>query len=529
MITASMAQKQTGHSKMTQDAQKLLKIQNIVNQMIANKESPDYIDNFLKVHGETPESMNGINTYGAEKVAKVREAVSNTKLSDWEKAKTLLRGFGEGIKDAVDLTASMGEEWLKDASAGLYGDAIGSESYNDLKQRVKQKAEDAGISWLESGTRGLVGLHGTLVSPIFRAAKLIPGVKNSIMASAGVGNALYSGIKSASRGDSAKDIAINTAGSGLTGAAAAGTALLAQKLLRNVTGAASGVNSSMQSDIADAGARKSTAFKAGRKMTDSQAMETVKNKVTEIKNKAVDELTKGKSALGSTPIDKKGLYNDYKDYYATKPTTGKGGKVWLGSDQEKQVFDQAEKYINRFDKIKNPTVNDIDRLRRNINTIDTPTNEALAARSELYNITKRAADAVTNGQYSKVLKPFEGVANSLDEFAKLDRGNPNVSKEFTSLLRNMKTDYGNDTIKKVLGQDVYDMLLGKATAPLFSRRSTAVTSLTGLAGLPLGHYWVPLVTAFGSSPRVVSGVNYVAGRVPSGSLEEVLRPLVKLW
>lgn len=523
MTTASM------DSKMTNDPQKLIKIQEAVKQMIANNESPDYIDNFLQIQGETPESMNAINTYGAERVAKAREAASNAKLSDLEKAETRMQGLGEGIKETGEMLKSMGQEWLKDASAGLYGNAIGSESYNDLKQKVKQRAKDEGISWLESGTRGLVGLHGMMASPLFRAAKLIPGVRNSIMASAGLGNALYSGVQSASRGDSAKDVAINAAGSGLTGAAAAGTLLLGQKALRDITGAASGVNASMQSDIADAGARKSTAFKAGRKMTDKQAMDTVQEKVSEVKNKAINELTKGKSALGSTPVDKKGLHSDYQNYYATKPAAGKDGKVWLGSDQEKRVFDQAENYINKFDKIKNPTVADVDRLRRNINAIDAPTNEALAARSELYNITKRAADTATNGQYSQVLKPFEGVANSLDEFAKLNRGNPNASKQFTSLLRNMKTDYGSDTIKKVLGQDVYDMLLGKATAPWFSRRSGAVTTLTGLAGIPLGQWWVPAVAAAGSSPRIVSGANYMSGSIPAGTLEEVLRPLSKLW
>lgn len=508
---------------MIKDAQELSKIQNIVNQMIANNESPDYIDNFLQMQGETPEGIRALNEIGPERLAEIRaNAEKPVELSGEDKARIL----GQGLASGQRLESSMAQEFLKDMSGGIYGNLIDSELYNNLKQKVKDEAKEGGYSWLESGTRGLAGFAGTMASPLFRIAKFIPGVRNSIIASAGLGNALYSGTQSATRGDNAKDIAINALGSGAVGAGAAGTMLLGEKLLRDITGAATGLGASTVAEAKEAGKRKSTAFKTGRYMTDNEVIEKINNKVSSIKKESIDNLTKGKSKLANTPVDKDTLYSNYKDYYATKPTIN-NGKTWLGSDQEKAVFDKAQQYINKFDKIKNPTVGDIDRLRRNINAIDAPTGEALAARSELYNITKGAADTATNGAYSQVLKPYEGVANTLEGFSKLNRGTPNASRQMSTLLRNMKTDYGSDTIKRVLGQETYDILLGKATSPWFGRKSgpLAVLSAIGgaLSGSPLSLGPMAAIAA-GSSPRVVGRVAYGMGAQPA-TIEELVRPL----
>lgn len=498
---------------MTKDSAQLLKIQNAVKQMIANGEPTDYIDSFLASQGESPESLHALNTAGAERLAEVRKnAEKPAKPTVGER----FRAAGGVVKDLGDYLTSMGQEYLKDFSAGVLTPA----SYEDLKSRVKEQAAQGGTipRYTESTARGLAGAAGLMASPLFRAGKLIPGVGRSLLADSALGGALYSGVKKAGEGGTPSEIAFDTATGGVTGLAGGGVAKLGQNTLATVLGASTGLGSQTLRDITRAGERGSKTFRAGQKMSDAEFTNTIQNAAREVKSRATQQLTEGKNAIGNKPVNKKSLFAEYQNYYNRPESVY--GRTFMGTNETKHVFDTAEGYIKKFGKIKNPTVNDIHRLKVNIGSIPAE-GEALAARTELYNITKNAADAATAGGYSKVMEPYAKTMMALDDFSRAARNSQNVSQQTNAILRNMKTEFGRDSLSKILGQDNYDLILGKATQPWFTGRTGAIT--TG-ASLLSGNLPVAATMGTATSPRFIGNLAFGAGKLlPEAS--EIIKPL----
>ena len=175
----------------------------------------------------------------------------------------------------------------------------------------------------------------------------------------------------------------------------------------------------------------------------------------------------------------------------------------------------AEKLIRKFDRIKNPTVSGVDMLKRNINDIVADSRTAIQARTELANITKDAADVATSGQYSKVMEPFTETMNALVDMGKISKDVPDWSAQTAGILRRAKTEFGKETIKNVLGSDVYDMILGKLVSTPVSARTGIVSALGSLLS---GNLATGAALGGLTSPKLVGNALYLAGKyVPSVS------------
>lgn len=503
---------------MTSDAQKLLKIQNIVNQMIANGESTDYIDNFLAQQGETPDSIAAINRFGAEGVANVRKSNEEFERSKpMRQVKAFIESVPAGERAFSDVVVSMGEEALKDATAGLYGNKWGKEGYERRKQALKEEALRGGYYPLETTARGMSGLAGQVASPIYKAAMLIPGVGQSMLANSLIGPAAYQGIKKYTEGGDALDIAESAAGGAIAGGAGYVAGKMLNKILSKGSGALSGTGSETVDDIVDAGARDSDAFKAGRKMSDYEFSKTMAEKTAGVKKAATDAFAKGKEAISDMPINKGQLFSDYQNAYAEHVSPG-----GLVDEQANKVYKQAQGMIRKFEKIKKPTVADLHILKRNIGGIDAvPGSLAEQARTELYDITRNAADAATSGQYGQVMEPYAEIVNSLRGISKNPKTNPDWSAQTSAILRKMRTDFGKETFKQLLGQDTYDMILGKLTATPISSRTGMLTALGAIFSGNL-----PQAVAFGglTSPRIVGDAAFWIGK-NAPTLAETIGPV----
>ena len=497
---------------MEKDPQKLLKIQDAVKQMIANGESPDYIDSFLTQQGESADSIRAINQFGAEKVANARKSTE-----EYEKGataryiKNLPSALAAGERAFSDVVVSMGEEALKDASAGLYGNLLGKEGYERRKDAIKEDARQGGYYPLEAVARGLSGATGLFASPIF---KIGGGV--SPLAQALMGPAAYSAIKKGTEGGSAKDIAKAGAGGAIAGGIGYGIGKGLEKFLTSGAGATSGLGSDVAYDVKDAGARGSKAFKAGQKMSDAEFARTMNKRVSDIRETASEQFVKGKNAIGNRVVDKVGLLNDYQNSYAEHVSSG-----GLVNEEANRVYKAAEKLIRKFDKIKNPTVSDVDMLKRNINDIVADSRTAIQARTELANITKDAADLATGGQYSKVMEPFTETMNVLVDLSKISKDVPDWSAQTAGVLRKAKTEFGKETIKNVLGSDVYDMILGKLVSAPITARTGMVSALGSIFS---GNLATGAALGGLTSPKLVGNALYLSGKyLPS--VAELIGPV----
>jgi hypothetical protein len=493
---------------METDANKLLRVQEAVRQMIANNESPDYIDNFLAQQGESADSLRAINQFGAEKVANARKSTQ-----EYEKGataryiKNLPSALAAGERAFSDVVISMGEEALKDASAGLYGNLLGKEGYERRKAELKSQAQEGGYRLPETIARGLSGATGMFASPIFKVGGL---VTSSPLAQALMGPAAYSAIKKATEGGSAKDIAKAGAGGAIAGGVGYGIGKGLEKILTSGAGATSGLGSDVAYDVKDAGARGSKAFKAGKKMSDAEFARTMNKRVGDIRETASEQFVKGKNAIGNKVVDKAGLLNDYQNSYAEHVSSG-----GLVNEEANRVYKAAEKLIRKFDRIKNPTVSDVDMLKRNINDIVADSRTAIQARTELANITKDAADIATGGQYSKVMEPFTETMNALVDMGKISKDVPDWSAQTAGILRRAKTEFGKETIKNVLGSDVYDMILGKLVSAPVSARTGVVSALGSLLS---GNLATGVALGGLTSPKLIGNALYLGGKyLPSVS------------
>lgn len=497
---------------METDAKKLLKVQDAVRQMVANGESTDYIDNFLAQQGETPDSISAINKFGADAVANVRKSREEYESGATRRnIKALAGAIPEGVRAGEDVVFSMGEEALRDLTAGLYGDKFGKEGYERRKQAVKEEARQGGYYPFETVARGLSGATGMFASPIFRLGGSISPLAQALM-----GPAAYSGIKEFSKGGTPSDIALASAGGAAAGGIGYGIGKGIEKVLTSGAGATSGLGKDIVSDVKDAGARGSKAFKTGQKMSDAEFAQTMNNKVADIKSAATEKFVSGKNAIGNKAVDKVSLLDDYQNAYAGHVSSG-----GLVNEEAEKVYRTAEKMIEKFLKIKKPTVSDVDMLKRNIGNIAADTNTALQARTELYNITKNAADLATGGEYGAVMEPFTETMNALVDMGRVSKSAPDWSAQTAGVLRKVKTEFGKETIKKMLGQDTYDMILGKLTSAPLSGKTGVIT---GLSALLSGN--IPFAVGIGSatSPKVVGDVAYWAGKnIPT--LAETLGPI----
>lgn len=497
------------------NANDLVKLQDAVRQMILDGVSKEDIDSVLAAKGETPESMRAIGQFGAEKIAEVRansRAMEEERNSLANRAKRAGQTALEGLRGSEDTVFSLAEEVAHDYSGGLYGEKYFSEGYHRRKEAEEKAAADIG-KWalgLEKGVRGLAGLYGQMLNPIYK----IPGLAGYLIAPAA-----YEATSEWARGGDKKDV-LKGAGRGLMyGGMAYGVSKLADLLLKG-TSLASGISPKEQSDIKDAGKRGSKAFREGMTATDAQYMEKVHNKISNIDKAAREAIKTGKDKIGDIPANNKELFTDLKDVANKYVKDG----AFQGSARMQDVLDDAQKYVRNYEKIKKPTVMDLDRLKRNINSINIKGDaEAKLIRTELANVVKGAADTATGGQYSAVMAPYEKVANALADVEKVAKDNKDFSRATANILRKARSDFGRETIKNVLGDEVYDMTLGRLASDLYTRWGLG----TALTATIYGHPLVGLGVAGVTSPRISGALSYAMGRyLPT--LQESIVPMTKV-
>ena len=143
---------------METDAQKLLKVQNAVKQMVANGESPDYIDNFLAQQGETADSIRVMNQFGAENLANARKSVQELKdyqQSTPQKLKKAAQVAGAGLMGGLAGTVGGVERFLDASTLGGYGwlnKKLGG-AYEERQKEQQDLAESIGMGGINKAAQ----------------------------------------------------------------------------------------------------------------------------------------------------------------------------------------------------------------------------------------------------------------------------------------------------------------------------------------------------------------------------------------
>lgn len=511
---------QQGVNKMIKDEKQFHDLVDTVKQAYSQNAPTEQIEGFLQKKGTSLKEIYDIdNKYGGiENVMRTRESLPKRK----SEGRIALESIPGALYDTTKMAANWGEEGLNAYSGGLYSYLI--PGFDERNQKQKQVAKDAGIGWADTLGRGSASLYGTIHSPIFKAgeavmspvarfmpkgAKWIPEV-----ASDALGMGLYEGMRT---GFETKDMdkALNAAQKGalLGGGISAGLRGISAGV-PEFAGLLSGLGRNFMKDVKNA---KSESFRRGRKMSDEEAMLAVQDALSKTEMEAKNVLGTGKQSIGNNVIDKTGLLTKLnKIYEENAPRVGM-------SSQEEKVFNEAKKYVDPLTKIHNPTVNDLDTIKQNINAIEAPTEKAVRIRTMLSNAVKDMADLATKGKYSEIMKPYAETANALRDTKNVIGKTANTSLGLKRLGKAMNSESLGNTLKKTMGQEMYDALLGKISSPALGSNGANV-----LAGGLAGYWGGPIaagITIGARSPYLLSNLTRLAGKVKTGGIENINRTL----
>lgn len=516
---------------MNTDAEKLLKIQNAVKQMVENKETPEYIDDFLQSQGENADTIRFLNQYGADKLAEARtsqqefqekqDSLGNKVLSYAKTAPQALMGGLEGALHGAELA-------LHGRTLGGYGwlnKKLGG-NFEQRKEEFQREAEEAGLGVPYKIGKIAAEFGGALKSPVYNIAPFADTSKYGWLGNLATSGGLAFGLQGAFEKDTLKDLPEDVLKGALLSAGTGAVARGVGKALAEVTGATTGKGATATSGSFEAGKRNSKAFRQGAKMTADDLVAEAQAGRDKIYKAAQENIASGKQAIANQKVDKEGLYNALQDWYERR-FVRQG--IDVASKGEAKVLREAEQIINKFDKAKKYNVGMVDSLKQQIykiipeNIADKP---AKAARDEIYGIVSEYLNKA-NPQYANVMKPYQ---NAMNELAKIAENTgvgfatkaTTAIKKLTSAAKNTETQ---KILQKIGGQDLVDKLIGyemKSVMPATGlRRALAgglfLSGTGGNVGSMLALPWL--------SPNVVGNINYMAGRASNylPSIEEATR------
>lgn len=533
--------------KMNTDAEKLLKIQNAVKQMVENKETPEYIDGFLQSQGENADTIRALNQYGADKVAEARtsqrefqEKQDSLGHKVWSYAKTAPQALMGGLEGALHGT----ELALQGATLGGYGwlnKKIGG-NFEQRKEEFQREAEEAGLGLPYKIGKFAAEFGGALKSPVYNITPFSKAAETSNLANygrlgelaaknawlgdvalaGGIGRALQGAFEKDTLQDLPSDFGKGALVAGGIGAVARG----AGKALSEITGVTTGKGASATSGAFDAGKRNSKAFRQGAKMSADDLVAEAQAGRDKIYKAAQENIAAGKQAIAKQKVDKQGLYKAIQDFARKNYTID--GKV-VASSGEMKVLKEVEKVINKFDKVKNYDVGTVDRLKQQIYKIvpDNPTDKfAKTARDKIYGIVSEYLNKASP-KYANIMKPYQNAMNELAKIAETT-GVSSTTKATTAINKLTKAAKNPETqkiLQKVGGQDLVDKLIGYEMQGLLPGKglSRAVAGVLGLSSA--GGNVGAMATLPWFSPRAVGNINYMAGRASNylPSIEEATR------
>lgn len=509
---------------MEKDVQKLLKVQNAVKQMVANGESPDYIDNFLTQQGETADSIRAMNQFGAEKVANARKSVQELKdyqQSTPQKLKKAAQVAGAGLMGGLAGVVGGVERLLNARTLGGYGwlnKKLGG-AYEERQKEQQDLAESVGLGGVNKAANLAIDIGGAIRSPIF---KVLP---NPMTAKTTLGSALRgaatggvaSGLQSAFKNDSLENVAKDAKWGALFGGVAPVVIRGGKELLSQFAGATTQKGDQAIKNAYSAGQRGSRAFAEGKKMTAEEIVKTAQEGRSEIQRAASRAISEGKNAIGNRPVDKQGLYNSLRDWAQNRYLYNGTN---LASKGEQRVLGEAEKIINKLTKKKDIDVKTLDVLKQQIYKI-VPENvndrAAKAARDSIYGIVSDYLNKASP-EYASVMRPYAQAMEELGRIAESGGVKETGTKVATAINKLVKASKNPETagiIQKIGGQDLVDRLAGYDLRSALPETQIGRMIAAGLAGAGLGTggsslTWLPLM-----SPRIMGNVAYGAGRLSS--------------
>lgn len=509
---------------MEKDVQKLLKIQNAVKQMVANGESPDYIDNFLTQQGESADSIRAMNQFGAENVANARKSVQeyeDYRQSTPQRLKRAAQVGGAGLMGGLTGTVEGVERLLNASTLGGYGwlnKKLGG-GYEDRQREQQELAESVGLGGINKAANFAIDLGGVMHSPIF---KVLP---NPMTAETTLGSALRgattggiaSGLQSAFKNDSLENVGKDAKWGAVFGGVAPVIIRGGKEMLSQLAGATTAKGDQAIKNAYSAGQRGSRAFAEGKKMTAEEIVKTAQEGRNEIQRAASRAIGEGKNAIGNRPVDKQGLYNSLRDWaqdrYLYNGTN-------LASKGEQRVLSEAEKIINKLTKNKDVDVKTLDVLKQQIYKI-VPENvndrAAKAARDSIYGIVSDYLNKASP-EYASIMRPY---AQAMEELGQIAEGagvketGTRVATAINKLVKASKNPETAGIIQKIGGQDLVDRLAGYDLRSALPETQIGRMIAAGVTGVGLGTggsalTWLPLM-----SPRIMGNVAYGAGRLSS--------------
>ena len=507
---------------MNKDTAQLDKIYNAVQRMVANNESPDYINTFLQQQGESPETIKGINQYGLDTYAKIRQASLQAKAETETipaRAERIgkiagagliggAKGVGTGLEKVLQGYTLGGYGWLSD-KAGL--------GYSKRQEEQQKEAEEVGLGKLNKIAGLAAELGGAIRSPVF---KVLPNPMEAetnlgmILRGAGQG-ALASGLQSAFSKDSLADVPRDAT----TGAVIGGTVPIAIKglgrLLTLGAGATTGKGEQAIKNAYSAGQRGSTAFKEGAKTNAEDIIQRAQQGREELQRAASRAINQGKNAIGKTQVDKEGLFDALRKFYNDRFVyQGKD----LASKGERKVLNEADKIISKLSKGK-VDINTLDVIKRQIyKIVPEASNDraALATRDSLYGIISDYLNQASP-KYAEIMKPYETAMSELKLIANetgVKEGASKITSVINKLVRTSKTPDTANLIQKLGGQELADTLAGYDLRSYLPETTIGRALATGLGGYAVGTggastlLGLPLM-----SPKLVGDIAYGLGQV----------------
>ena len=517
--------------KMNTDAEKLLKIQNAVKQMVENKETPEYIDGFLQSQGENADTIRALNQYGADKVAEARTSQQEFQEKQdslghkvWSYAKTApqaLMGGLEGVLHGTELA-------LQGRTLGGYGwlnKKLGG-NFEQRKEEFQREAEEAGLGLPYKIGKFAAEFGGALKSPVYNIAPFADTSKYGWLGNLATSGGLASGLQGAFEKDTLKDLPEDALKGALLSAGTGAVLRGAGKALAGLTGVTTGKGAEATAGAFDAGKRKSKAFLQGAKMEGKDLVAEAQAGRDKIYKAAQQSIATGKQAIAKQKVDKQGLYNAIQDFAEQNYTID--GRV-VASSGEMKVLKEAERIINRFDRVKNYDVATVDRLKQQIYKIvpDNPTDKfAKATRDQLYGIVSEYLNQASP-QYAKVMKPYQTAMNELAQIAETT-GVGTTTKAATAinkLTKAVKNPEAKKILQKVGGQDLVDKLIGYEMKTAWPEKGLRQVFAGGLALSGAGGNLGSALAFPWFSPKIVGNINYAAGRASNylPSIEEATR------
>lgn len=509
---------------METDAQKLLKVQNAVKQMIANGESPDYIDNFLTQQGETADSIRTMNQFGAENLANARKSVQE--LKDYQQSTPQRLKRAAQVAGAATLGGAEGlltgtERLLDSSTLGGYGwlnKKLGG-GYQERQREQQEGAESIGLGGLNKLANFAIDLGGVMHSPIFKALPnpmTAETTRGAILRGATTGG-VASGLQSAFKNDSLENVGKDAKWGAVIGGGVPVIIRGGKELWAQLAGATTQKGDQAIKNAYSAGQRGSRGFAEGKKMTAEEIVKTAQEGRNEIQRAASRAISEGKNAIGNQPVDKKGLYNSLRDWWENRYIYNGTN---LASKGEQKVLNEAEKIISRLTRKKNIDVKTLDVVKQQIYKI-VPENvndrAAKAARDSIYGIVSDYLNKASP-EYASVMRPYVQAMEELGRIAEGAGVKETGTKVATAINKLVKASKNPETagiIQKIGGQDLVDRLAGYDLRSALPETQIGRMIAAGVAGAGLGTggsalSWLPLM-----SPRIMGNVAYGAGRLSS--------------